>query len=191
MIDMKPRVFEKFLFLSKFLHSPGEVGSVTPSSVFLAKKITGSVPWDEVNHIAELGAGTGAITKHIQSAVKEHANVLLFEKDQKMRTDLTGKFPDFLLFSDCRMLRLAMREAQIEQLDCVISGLPFFNFPQRLRDQILEQIVTSLKPGGLFVAFQYSQQMKSQLAEYFEIEEIKFVLMNFPPAFVYVCRKKK
>ncbi|TBL76644.1 class I SAM-dependent methyltransferase [Paenibacillus thalictri] len=191
MIDMKPLVFEKFLFLSKFLHSPGEVGSVTPSSVFLAKKITGSVPWDEVNHIAELGAGTGAITQHIQSAVKKHANVLLFEKDQKMRTDLTGKFPDFLLFSDCRMLRLAMREAQIEQLDCVISGLPFFNFPQRLRDQILEQIVASLKPGGLFVAFQYSQQMKSQLAEYFEIEEIKFVLMNFPPAFVYVCRKKK
>lgn len=83
-----------------------------------------------------------------------------------------------------------MKNAQIEQLDCIISGLPFFNFPQAMRDQIVEQIHRSLRDGGMFVAFQYSKQMKQQLGEWFDIEEIKFVPMNVPPAFVYVCRKK-
>jgi len=47
----------------------------------------------------------------------------------------------------------------------------------------------SLKPGGLFIAFQYSQQMKKLLGEHFSIEKIEFVPLNIPPAFVYVCRK--
>ena len=84
-----------------------------------------------------------------------------------------------------------MLNEKIEQIDCILSGLPFFNFSQLIRDKLIEQIIMSLKPGGLFIAFQYSQQMKKQLSQHFDIEEILFVPMNVPPAFVYICRKKK
>jgi phospholipid N-methyltransferase len=183
-------VHERFMFLFKFLHSPAYVGSVTPSSRFLAKKMIESIPWSEVHAVAELGAGTGAITQYIPPAARAQTKVLLFEKDQTMQQELIRKFPNYQCYSDSRELQISMKNAGIEQLDCILSGLPFFNFPQAMRNQIVEQIHLSLRDGGMFVAFQYSTQMKQQLGEWFDIEEIKFVPMNIPPAFVYVCRKK-
>ncbi|MDQ0492973.1 MULTISPECIES: class I SAM-dependent methyltransferase [Paenibacillus] len=190
MIRISHLVHERFMFLFKFLHSPTYVGSVTPSSRFLAKSMIESIPWSEVHAVAELGAGTGAITQYIPQAARAQTKVLLFEKDQTMQESLKRRFPNYLCYSDSRELQLATKNAEIEQLDCIISGLPFFNFPQAMRNQIVEQIHLSLRDGGLFVAFQYSKQMKQQLGEWFDIEEIKFVPMNIPPAFVYVCRKK-
>lgn len=190
MIRIHHLVHERFLFLFKFLRSPAYVGSVTPSSRFLAKSMMESILWSEVHAVAELGAGTGAITQYIPSAASAQTKVLLFEKDQTMRQELIRKFPNYQCYSDSRELQLALKNAGIEQLDCIISGLPFFNFPQAMRNQIIEQIHLSLSDGGMFVAFQYSTQMKQQLGEWFEMEEIKFVPLNIPPAFVYVCRKK-
>jgi len=186
----KALIQEKFLFFYKFLQSPGRVGSVTPSSRFLAKTMVDAIPWNEVDSAAELGAGTGAITRYIQSAKKESARVLLFEADPQMRGRLDDLYPEFACYPDCRDIQAAVHKENLGQLDCVLSGLPFFNFTQELRDRILEQVVSSLKDNGLFVAFQYSQQMRKQLEEVFDIEEIKFVPMNVPPAFVYICRKK-
>lgn len=190
MIRIHHLVHERFLFLFKFLRSPAYVGSVTPSSRFLAKSMMESILWSEVHAVAELGAGTGAITQHIPSAASAQTKVLLFEKDPTMRQELIRKFPNYQCYSGSRELQLAIKNAGIEQLDCIISGLPFFNFPQAMRNQIIEQIHLSLRDGGMFVAFQYSTQMKQQLGEWFEMEEIKFVPLNIPPAFVYVCRKK-
>lgn len=190
LVETKSQVHEKLLFLYKFVCSPGQIGSVTPSSRYLANKMVTSVPWDQVSSIAELGAGTGAITKHIQTVRHVHTKVLLFEKDPYLQQALERQYPQFACYSDGRDLSFAMRQESIVQLDAIISGLPFFNFPQAIRDQLMNQIVASLKTGGLFIAFQYSLQMKSQLIEHFDIEAVHWVPLNLPPAFVYVCRKK-
>jgi phospholipid N-methyltransferase len=189
-ISPKVLIQEKYLFLKKFLSSPGQIGSVTPSSKFLAKKMIESVPWDEVRNIAELGSGTGAITKFIHEASKEDTQVLLFEKDPYLQQELALQYPNFCCYSDASQLCNSMFQKGIEHLDCVISGLPFFNFPQDVRDQLLDQITLSLKPDGMFIAFQYSLQMNKQLNRHFEVDTIKYVPLNFPPAFVYVCRKR-
>lgn len=182
---------EKFLFLYRFLCSPAQIGSVTPSSKFLARKMIESVPWSEVANVAELGAGTGAITQHIQKAARADTKVLLFETDQHMLANLRHRFPQFSCYTDCCNLLLALQEEQIDELDSIISGLPFFNFPKDMRNALLNQVLKSLKDKGLFITFQYSCQMKGQLSRYFDIEKIVFVPLNVPPAFVYVCRKKR
>ncbi|WP_374706614.1 class I SAM-dependent methyltransferase [Paenibacillus sp. J2TS4] len=181
---------EKLLFLYKFSRAPKQIGSITPSSMFLAKKMLEQVNWKRVEHIAELGAGTGAITKYIDAVNLQHANVMLFEMDALLRDQLTRRFPAYTCYADACNLQEALENERIEHLDCILSGLPFFNFPQQLRDQLMEQIVTSLKPGGLFIAFQYSQQMKKQLSGLFEMEHVHYVPWNIPPAFVYVCRRR-
>jgi phospholipid N-methyltransferase len=190
MISPKVLIQEKYLFLKKFLSSPGQMGSVTPSSKFLAKKMMESVPWEEVRSIAELGSGTGAITKFIHEAGKEDTQVLLFEKDPYLQRELAHQFPHFCCYSDASQLCNSMSQKGIEHLDCVISGLPFFNFPQAVREQLLEQITLSLKPNGLYIAFQYSLQKNKQLNNHFVVDTIQFVPLNFPPAFIYVCRKR-
>ncbi|ALS23319.1 class I SAM-dependent methyltransferase [Paenibacillus naphthalenovorans] len=183
-------VLEKFLFLNKFIQSPKEVGSVTPSSGFLAKAMTRPVAWDKIESVAELGAGTGALTKYIEQAASGRVKVLLFEKEPVLRYKLAQKYPAFACYADACGIQKAVRREKLDGLDVVISGLPFFNFPQEVRDRLIKQIISSLKPGGSFIAFQYSLQMKPQLRHYFDIETIRFVPFNLPPAFVYVCRKK-
>jgi len=181
---------EKVLFFSKFLRSPGQIGSITPSSKFLARTMVSSVPWDEVKCVAELGAGTGAITRYIQAAAIGGTRVLLFEKEPVLYRELRFEYAEYGCYRDACRLQYVMGQEKLDHLDCVISGLPFFNFPQTMRDHLLDEIIASLKEGGLFVAFQYSRQMKKQLSGRFDIEEMKFVPLNVPPAFVYVCRKR-
>jgi phospholipid N-methyltransferase len=182
---------ENLLFLQGFLQNPKRVGSVLPSSRFLAAKMVQSIPWNEVKAVAELGSGTGAITRFIKTQLTGSTQVLLFEMDKKMRNNLKTDYPDFACHSNACHLVKNMNHEGIDQLDCIISGLPFFNFTSEMRDTLLNQIIKALKPGGTFVAYQYSLQMKKQFAEELIIEKIKFVPFNFPPAFVYTCRKKE
>ena len=187
---MLKAIEEKLVFLYKFARAPRQIGSVTPSSVFLAKKMIEPVPWAQVKSVAELGAGTGAITRYLHKAIESDAKVLLFEKDHDLRAKLATQYPNFSNYTDACQLGTALQYEGLRQIDCILSGLPFFNFPQSLRERLMHQIVTSLKPGGLFIAFQYSQQMRKQLSRQLYIEKVHFVPWNVPPAFVYVCRKQ-
>ncbi|KIL38073.1 phospholipid methyltransferase [Gordoniibacillus kamchatkensis] len=180
---------DKWMFLFKYFRASRQIGSVTPSSQALAAKMVAHVPWDGVKAVAELGAGTGAITSMIRKANRGGADVLLFEKDPDFRHKLQLEYPEYRCCSDALRIREEMETNRIGQLDAIVSGLPFFNFAEEMRRQLLEQIDLALKPGGLFVAFQYSLQMKAALSRKWTLETIYFVLWNLPPAFVYVCRK--
>lgn len=179
------------LFLKSFVKNPKNVGSVIPSSRFLANAMVKQVVWNEVTAVAELGSGTGAITQYIHQKANEMTKVFLFEMDQTMRNNLTEEYPTFTSHPNAAALVNSIKADGVDRLDCIFSGLPFFNFERTLRDTLMEQIYQALKPGGWFIAFQYSLQMKKQLSEHFIIEKIKFVPLNIPPAFVYVCRKKE
>lgn len=182
---------ESLLFLQGFFKNPQRVGSIIPSSRFLAAKMIQSVPWNEVKAVAELGSGTGAITRLMKAQLNESTKVLLFERDKKMRNNLKTEYPDFVCHANACQLVKKMSQDGIGQLDCIISGLPFFNFTSEMRETLLNQIIEALKPGGMFVAFQYSLQMRKKFAEELIIEKIEFVPFNFPPAFVYTCRKRE
>lgn len=179
------------LFIQRFMQKPGQIGSVMPSSRFLAEKMVQNVPWDQVSAVAELGAGTGAITRAINNRLTSKTDVFIFEMDPDMRRRLELQHPGFHYHSDAAKLVKSMHRNGIESLDCIISGLPFFNFDQELRETIMDQAWHALKPGGLFIAFQYSLQMKKMLTQRFQLEHIDFVPLNVPPAFVYTCRKPR
>jgi phospholipid N-methyltransferase len=182
--------YDSLLFLRKFILNPYEIGSLVPSSRYLAQKMVKPIPWHHIDSVAELGSGTGSITQFIESNVHKKTKVFLFEKDESMRSKLGLKFPDFSCHSNASDLTKVIRQNGVEQLDCIISCLPFFNFSKELRDTLVYQIHKSLKNNGYFIAFQYSLQMKENFSNIFDIEKVNLVPLNFPPAFVYVCRKK-
>ncbi|SFL81486.1 Phospholipid N-methyltransferase [Paenibacillus sp. 1_12] len=182
---------QKMLFFYKFIRTPKAIGSVTPSSRHLANKMVAAVQWNDITSVAELGAGTGVITQAIHRSLKQETKVMLFERDSHLRKQLEQQHPGFTTHSDAKSIHSVVRQQGLSHVDCIISGLPFANFPQQVRNDLMEQIVKSLKPNGLFIAFQYTLQMKKQLSQHFEIEAIQFVMLNVPPAFVYVCRKKQ
>jgi phospholipid N-methyltransferase len=180
---------DRLLFFHKFLHSPKTIGSITPSSSFLAKKMMEKIPWNQLDVIVELGAGTGVFTDYISRHKNVSTRVVVIEKDSQLRRKLQDDYPGFYFGADAEKLAQILKKLNMPQADCIISGLPFANFSCELREEIMQAVCQSLKPGGLFIAFQYSLQMKNVLKQHFHHVNICFVPLNIPPAFVYTCKK--
>lgn len=176
------------LFIQKFIQSPLQIGSLFPSSVALAEKMTTNLNWENISEAAELGAGTGVITRSIVRNMLPGTKLHVFEKDNEMRNGLQLKFPNVSYYEDaCEIIKnIGNRKGT---LDAVFSGLPFTNFNKSLRTKIVEEVYHSLRPGGILVAFQYTTQMKKAFQTCFKEVDISFVPKNFPPAFVYICEK--
>jgi phospholipid N-methyltransferase len=107
-----------------------------------------------------------------------------------MQNRLKELYPNFVFYSEASSLPAALQEQGLSEVDCIISGLPFSNFSKGLREQILDGVLHSLKPGGLFITFQYSLHMKKYLVNRFAEVDINLVPLNLPPAFVYCCKKQ-
>lgn len=146
-------IIGRISFLFKFIESPMQVGSVTPSSRFLTEKILEPIDWDDVRSIAELGAGTGVFPKQIYELKRPDCQVVVFEKNDEMRHQLCSGFPEVVIGEDALQLTQTLELVDIEKLDCVVSGLPFAVFEQNVRVRIIDEVINALKPDGIFVIF--------------------------------------
>jgi phospholipid N-methyltransferase len=184
-------VAESAVFLKRFVKRPRQVGSVMPSSVYLTRAVMDKVDWSEARYMAELGAGTGVFTRAIVRNLREGGKAFVFEIDPELKSMLEKEHPDLTVYGDARELHKILAAQEVEQLDYVVSSLPFAVLPPRMTVSILEAVSKSLKPGGKLIAYQYSKQMKPYFEKRFESVEISFVLCNVPPAFVYECTKAR
>lgn len=178
-------------FIQKFITEPKKIGSITPSSSFLTKRMLEDLPWETMDVIVELGAGTGVFTDFIARKKSTSCRVLIIEQDCKMLEALQASYPDFYFGSEAENLNQYLNDLDWPKADCIISGLPFALFSQELQHQIMSEIVTALQPNGLFRAYQYSLHMWKTFENFFT--EVNFSLepLNVPPAFVYCCHNAK
>lgn len=176
---------EHMLFLGKFLHDPVGTGSIAPSSRFLTKEMLKPIRWENAPRVAELGAGTGVFTRAIQRHLPQGGTLHVFERDDSLRERLTREMPCFTYHADALNLRTVSHEHG--KLDAVISGLPFANFPKKLREDIIDGVCDSVAEGGSFTLFQYTLLLKPMLKRRFRSVRTKLVALNVPPAFVHIC----
>jgi len=177
-------------FFRRFIAEPGQVGSVTPSSRFLCEIMLRPINWEKTRFIFELGPGTGAFTQAIYQRMRRGTRYVLVERDPKFRALLHSRFPDLPIREDATRMSQYLEEWHGEKADVIVSGLPFANFQQKQRNVILDEVQSVLAPGGLFIAFQYSLQLRSELLSRFPSVKIDFTLLNIPPAFIYICQNK-
>ena len=181
---------EHFRYLRRFVAAPARIGSVAPSSQSLARAMVRGIDWDATGVVAELGAGTGVFTQAVVGALAPGARFLVFEAEPALRRDLLRRFPALELHEDAATLGTTLAAGGLDGADCIISGLPFANFRPLVRQTLLRVIFGALRPGGVFVGFQYSTQLRRELRACFGAVETEVVLRNVPPAVVYRCRRQ-
>jgi phospholipid N-methyltransferase len=76
-----------------------------------------------------------------------------------------------------------------EKPNFVISGIPLGNLPRERALTIIEAVKESLRPGGLFIQFQYFLADHRKIRTRFARMRTIPVLLNIPPAFVYYAQK--
>lgn len=178
-------------FLLRFLQSPQSVGSVIPSSPALIQVLLDAIDWPETESIVELGGGTGAITAKIDQRRPPESRFWCFENNPRMHRDLAKRFADITVEGDAFAIRETLSRYQCASLDCVVCGLPLVNFPKSKREHLLAEVHDLLKPGGIFLAFQYTRRLRPALVTTFDELDSRYVWNNLPPAYVFTCRKRE
>lgn len=106
-----------------------------------------------------------------------------------MRDILNKKFENIPIYEKAEELEKKLKENKIENVDYIISGLPFTVLEKDVRKEILNQVYDNLEEGGKFITFQYSLDLYKYLKHKYNKLEVKFVPLNIPMAFIYVATK--
>jgi len=174
--------------LIQFFKHPIRIASILPSSKSVAKTIAESIDFTIAEHIVELGAGDGPITKILLPYLKPDSKITVIEIDKKLCNDLNKKFQNEIKIGKLEIITgnaLELRK-YITTADYVINELP----TTLLTKQKREQFFTDIKAVTKYACIQlnHSPNAGKQLREHFSDVKAKLVILNFPPAYVYIVR---
>ncbi|MFT5780050.1 MAG: phosphatidylethanolamine/phosphatidyl-N-methylethanolamine N-methyltransferase [Crocinitomicaceae bacterium] len=179
-------------FLKQFFKDRKVVGAVSPSTRFLGDKMLADIDFDRAKNLVELGPGTGVFTDIIIQRMHKDAKLLVLELNDEFYHALKARIHDprvQIIHDSAENISKYLSEDDQKKQDAVISSLPLMVFSLPLRKAVIDASYEALKPKGKYVQFQYSLQSKKFLEGIFADVKIKFTVKNFPPAFVYTCRK--
>lgn len=186
--------------MKEFIKHPMKMGSIAPSSSYLADKMLEQINSNNNQFVVELGPGTGAITKHILPKLSNLNQFLGIEINIEMIKYLENEFPSIKIAPiSAEKLNIYLVENGLPSPSHIISGLPWAIFNDDLQEAILASIAASLKSDGVFTTYAYvhalqlktAKNFRKRLSKFFEnIEVTSPVWMNIPPAIVYHCRLK-
>lgn len=194
-------IVEHFEFFQAFIREPASVGALSPSSRALALAMIEGFDLHNASTIVELGAGTGAFTGPILERIGRNTTFVTMELDRIHARRLKRRFPRLAVYNDSaeRMHEYLVLHPN-PRADYIVSGLPWANIPPEIQERIMEAILASLAPHGIFTTFAYvharwlpkARQFRRALEQRFhQVETSRVIWKNVPPAFVYRCSRAK
>ncbi|KAA3638378.1 MAG: methyltransferase domain-containing protein [Proteobacteria bacterium] len=181
------------LFLKHAIQHPLQVGYLLPSSPWLIHEIAATAELSGQKRIIELGPGTGGTTKGLLAAMDDDAKLISVEINPKFIAHLKKTIDDKRLTIDAsgaQNLGAIIAKRNWSNVDVIVSGIPFTTLPKGMDQEIMSAIFTTLKPGGVFLAYQLRDHV-SGLAEHLfgQPNKKKITYKNFPPMKIYTWRK--
>jgi phosphatidylethanolamine/phosphatidyl-N-methylethanolamine N-methyltransferase len=186
---LRHTIDDRIVFLREFLRRPRQIGSVTPSSRFLERRIVELAAAGSARLVVEVGAGTGGTTRAILDAIAPDARLLVVEINPQFCAMLRRIEDPRLIVHDgsAHELRDALARYGLAAPDVVISGIPFSTLDRGAGSRIVAAISSVLAPGGCFVALAYrwSTQVDDLSRPLLGSAQVELEPLNLPPARLY------
>jgi phosphatidylethanolamine/phosphatidyl-N-methylethanolamine N-methyltransferase len=189
------------LFLRQFVRSPRTVGAILPSSAALARAMLAPIDFGTAQAVVEFGPGTGAFTREIARRLAPGCRYLGIELNPAFVSTLAAEFPELqFVHGDVADLTRILEKEGIGAVDAIVCGLPWASLPVGLQETVFAEMDRVLVPGGVFVTFGYLQALvlpgaralRGRLQRSFaDIHHSPVVWGNVPPAFAYICHKRR
>lgn len=179
---------DRAAFLRGFLRHPGQVGSVTPSSMRLEQRLVRSARAAGARVVVELGPGTGGTTRALLKAMRPDARLMAIELDPGFHARLSGAIRDprfSMHLGSAEHIAGVLAAHQLPAPDAVISGIPFSTMPPEVADRIAAAIARVLAPGGRFVAYQVRAHVARYTKPYLGTPQQQWEWINVPPVRVF------
>lgn len=178
-------------FVLQYFMKPRATGAILPSSNYLANKMVEDIDFKNAKCIIEYGPGTGIFTEKLIENRNQDTIVMLLEYNNEFYNLLKEKFKDeknlFIINDSAENVCEYLLKYKIENVDYIVSGLPFASLPKHVSENILKQTKNILKKDGKFVTFQYSLFKVKFIKKYFRYIDLKREFRNIPPAYVLNC----
>lgn len=182
----------RFNFFREVIKNYKTSGTIVPSSRFLARRMLKPIDFSNAEVIVELGPGNGAITKHILKRMYSKTTLVCFEINPVFYDELLKiNHPQLIVLQkSAENIRAELKKLGFDSADYILSSLPLSILPKEIPNNILEESKKSLQNGGMFIQYQYTLIYYGIVKKIFNNNlalEVEF--LNFPPAFVYICKK--
>src|SRR5262249_39696700 len=199
-IEKKIRLFEQkngirfddeVRFIRSWLERPLSTGAVTPSGRVLARTMARYVDPTLPGPIVELGPGTGPVTEALISEGVAPERLVLVEFNTAFCQLLRARFPPATVVQgDAYGLRALIGGSLQQPAAAIVSGLPLFTKPVRMRLRLFREALDLLRPDAPFVQFTYAvvPPIPKKLSGV-RAEASERIWKNMPPARVWVYRK--
>jgi len=180
------------LFFKRFLKRPFQIASIVPSSKALVERVADKIDFERARMIAEYGPGEGAHSREIARRMRPDCQLLLFEIDAALSRDLQRQFREdprvHVINDNAARLSSQLEQRGIDSCDYIVSGIPFSILQIDKKRALLQQTHDALAPGGRFIIYQVTNELK-QHAKIFEHAESEYFLQNIPPMFITVFER--
>lgn len=184
---------ENIQFLQAFLKNPAKVGSIAPSSPELAQKMIAGISPKTDEIVLELGVGTGAITRALQTIATEKDSYLGIELDPALVRILRTSFPGLkIVCGNATEISAIHKRSGFGKIGTIICCLPFVSLPNDVGEAIMVEIDKIMQQGCTLRTFQYAHgyYMPSAMklrefmrARYGKSKRSQLVVKNVPPAY--------
>jgi phosphatidylethanolamine/phosphatidyl-N-methylethanolamine N-methyltransferase len=184
---------ENIQFLQAFLKNPGTVGSITPSSPELAKRMVAAIRPNADNVVMELGVGTGAITKFFQEIVPNDQSYLGIELDRDLVRILKKNYRHLKIVRGNALDAAEIHaKSGLGKVGTIICCLPFVSMPNETGEKILLEIDKFMQQGCTFRTFQYAHgyyfpsaiKLREFMRQrYGKSKRSPLIVKNVPPAY--------
>ncbi len=181
------------LFLQHAIKHPLQVGYLLPSSPWLIEEIAATAELAGKKRVVELGPGTGGTTKGLLAAMDDDAELITVEINPKFIAHMKKTIDDKRLSIDAsgaQHLKDIIDKRNWSNVDVIVSGIPFTTLPKGMDQEIMTAIHATLKPGGVFLAYQLRDHVSALAVPRFgQPSKKKVTFKNFPPMKIFTWRK--
>jgi phosphatidylethanolamine/phosphatidyl-N-methylethanolamine N-methyltransferase len=177
---------DTILFLKQLIRHPREVSAAIPSSKRLACAMADAVP-DITGTIAEIGPGTGRITRALLDRGASPERLSLFEINPTFASHLSARYPDVTVHNRPAQ---DMVDVGLSNISAIVSGLPLLSIPEQIQIEIIRASFQVLATDGVYVQFTYGPKLPIQpeIIANLSLKHRRHTVVfgNFPPAQVLV-----
>lgn len=187
------RFLDRFAFFKSLGDTPRLTGAIAPSGVALSRLMASYVDGEGALPVLELGPGTGVVTAALIERGIAPEKIIAIEFNPDFCALLDDRFAGVsVVRGDAYDLAATLPTSQSGPFSAVISSLPLLTRPPQIRHALIEQALDRMAPGSPLVQFSYSLfPPVKPVAGRFTVERSKWVIMNIPPARVWVYRRAR